>query len=103
VELGVVEVHAAQDEANVEELLPLFLQKVAALGGNAAVIDDVQARFEIFYRPYSDTYMYWCGYRTPCATTRTYPLHEEVMIVTMHGRAFSRGAPRGSADEGGAP
>src|SRR5690349_3489924 len=55
-DVGVVEVHAAQGEATIESLVPLFLQKAAQVGGNAAVIDRVQAQFQVITTPHVETY-----------------------------------------------
>jgi hypothetical protein len=87
-ELGVVEVHASQVEATIETLMPLFVDKVAQLGGNAAVID-VRANFEMVAHPYAETYVYPCGFRSTCIGTHMYATNDEVMVVTMRGRAFS--------------
>jgi hypothetical protein len=94
-ELGLVEVHAANNEATVDTLLPLFVQKVASLGGNAAVVDSVRARFEIYQRPFIETFVYPCGYWT-CTGTRMYATNDEVMTVSMTGRAMLVG-PSGAA------
>jgi hypothetical protein len=86
-DLGVVEVHAAQAEANVETLLPVFAQKVAQLGGNAAVVERVSAAFEMRTHIQMETYSYPCGYYT-CVGTRSYPVYSEVMYPQMAGHAF---------------
>jgi hypothetical protein len=88
IELGVVEAHAFGEEGTVEELLPVIVQKTAQLGGNAVVIDDVRADFRIAMRPQVETFSYPCGWRT-CVSTRIYQAAEEVMIVSMHGRALT--------------
>jgi hypothetical protein len=87
--VGVVEVHAAQNEANVETLLPLFVEKVASVGGDAAVVDDVQARFDLVTRMQVETYTYPCG-NTVCTGTRSYPVTYEVLTLFMKGRAVRR-------------
>ncbi len=98
VDLGVVEVHAYQQEATVEILLPQFVRKVAQIGGNVAVIDSVRARFEMFTHPHIETFYYTCGFGTTCAGTRVYSANEEIMVVSMSGRAFStRTTPGGDA------
>lgn len=86
-ELGVVEAHALGEDGDVETLLPVIVQKAAQLGSNAVVIDDVRAEFRIIDRPQVETFSYPCGWRT-CVSTRVYPASEEIMIVTMHGRAL---------------
>lgn len=97
VEVGVVEVHAAQSEATIETLLPSFVAKVAALGGDAAVVDDVHTRFEIGTRWHTETYVYQCGWRATCVGTRTFPVTEEIMVLSMRGRAMKLGAPSAEA------
>ncbi|MEO7113117.1 MAG: hypothetical protein ABI183_21945 [Polyangiaceae bacterium] len=87
-ELGIVEAHAYGEEGVVENLLPIVAQKTAQLGGNAVVIDSVRADFRIVERPIVESYSYPCGWRT-CVGTRVIPAAEEVMIVTMQGRALS--------------
>jgi hypothetical protein len=91
-DLGIVEVHAAQSEATIDTLLPLFVQKVAQIGGNAAVIETVRARFEIVTHPQIETYTYACGYNATCTGTRTYAVNDEVMVVTIRGHAVRTGA-----------
>jgi hypothetical protein len=95
-DLGVVEVHAYQTEATVEKLLPLFVQKVASLGGNAAVVDNVGADFRMVERLDAESYTYPCGFYT-CVGTRLYPVRDEVMVLSIHGHAalVRSGAERG--------
>ncbi|MEO8798686.1 MAG: hypothetical protein ABI551_12440 [Polyangiaceae bacterium] len=90
-ELGVVEAHAYGEDGDVETLLPVLLQKTAQLGGNGVVIDGVHADFRIVDRPRVETFAYPCGWRT-CVSTRVYSAAEEVMIVSMHGRALFLGS-----------
>jgi hypothetical protein len=92
VDLGVVEVHAAQQEATIDVLLPQFVRKVAQIGGNVAVVDGVRARFELVGRSHVETFYYTCGLGATCAGTRVYAANDEVMIVSMFGRAFSTSA-----------
>ncbi len=89
VDLGVVEVHAAQQEATIDTLLPQFVQKVAQIGGNVAVVDGVRARFELIGRSHVETFYYTCNMGATCAGTRVYAANDEVMIVSVFGRAFS--------------
>ena len=89
VDLGVVEVHAAQQEATVETLMPQFARKVAQIGGNVALIDGVRARFELVGRAHVESFYYPCGRRATCAGSRVYAANDEVMVVSVHGRAFS--------------
>lgn len=89
IDLGVIEVHAAQTEATVDNLLPQFVQKAAQIGGNVAVIDGVRARFEMIGRSHVETFYYTCGSGATCAGTRVYSANDELMVVSMFGRAFS--------------
>jgi hypothetical protein len=89
VDLGVVEVHAAQQEATVETLLPQFVQKVAQIGGNVAVIEGIRARFDLAGRAHVETFYYTCGMGATCAGTRVYSTNDETMVVSMFGRAMT--------------
>jgi hypothetical protein len=89
VDLGVVEVHAAQQEGTVETLIPQFVRKVAEIGGDAAVVDGVRARFELVGRTHVETFYYTCGLGATCAGTRVYAANDELMLVSVFGRAFS--------------
>jgi hypothetical protein len=91
-DLGVVEVHAAQNEATIDTLLPIFVQKVAQIGGNAAVVESVRAHFELVSHPHVETYTYSCGYGATCTGTRVYAVNDEVMVVTIQGHAVRTGA-----------
>ena len=93
VDLGVVEVHGEQQEGTVEELLPLFVRRVAELGGDAAVVDGVRARFEVIPRVQIETSYVVCGRGHPCATKSAYGSTDEVMIVSIVGRAMSTHHP----------
>lgn len=93
VDLGVVEVHAAQQEATVDTLLPAFVKKVAQIGGNVAVIEGVRARFEVVGRNHVETFYYQCGMGATCAGTRVYAANDEIMVVSMIGRAMTTNAP----------
>ena len=86
-EIGVVEAHAYGEDGTVEVLAPVLAQKTAQLGGNAVIIDSVRAEFTIVDQPQVETFAYPCGWRT-CVSTRVYPALEEIMIVTMRGRAL---------------
>ena len=89
VDLGVVEVHASQQEATVDTLLPQFVRKVAEIGGNVAVVDGIRARFELVGRTHIETFYYTCGLGATCAGTRVYAANDEIMVVSVFGRAFS--------------
>ncbi len=89
VDLGLIEVHAAQQEATVETLLPQFVRKVADIGGNVAVIEGVRARFEVVGRTHAETFYYACTMGSACSGTRVYATDDEIMIVTMMGHAMT--------------
>jgi hypothetical protein len=93
IDLGVVEVHAAQQEGTVDTLLPQFVQKVAQIGGNIAVIEGVRARFDLVGRMHVETFYYTCGLGMTCAGQRVYSGNDEVMVVAMFGRAMTSHAP----------
>jgi hypothetical protein len=93
VDLGVVEVHAAQQEATVDTLLPQFVARVAQIGGNVAVIEGIRARFEMMGRTHVETFYYTCGAGFTCAGTRVYAANDEMMIVSIFGRAMTTNAP----------
>lgn len=92
-EVGVVEAHAFGEDGTVETLMPVLAKKAAQIGGNAVIVDSVRAEFTIVDRPQVETFSYPCGWRT-CISTRVYPALEEVMIVTMRGRALSVERPQ---------
>lgn len=94
VDLGVVEVHALQQEATVDNLLPLFLQKVASIGGNVAVIEGTRARFELAGRTQVEQFYYSCNVGRTCSGTRVYSTNDELMILSMFGRAMSTTVPK---------
>ena len=89
VDLGVVEVHASQQEGTIDTLMPQFVRKAAEIGGNVAVVDGVRARFELVGRTHVETFYYTCGLGATCAGTRVYAANDEVMVVSVFGRAFS--------------
>ncbi|MBK8217941.1 MAG: hypothetical protein IPK71_29800 [Myxococcales bacterium] len=89
VDLGVVEVSASQSESTVGTLLPVFVQKVAQIGGNIAKIDTVRARFELVTRTHLETYYYPCGTRVQCAGQRMYTTNDEIVVVSMLGHAYT--------------
>ncbi|MDB4946522.1 MAG: hypothetical protein JWP97_6056 [Labilithrix sp.] len=89
VDLGVVEVHAAQQEATIETLMPQFVARVAQIGGNVAVVDGVRARFEVVGRSQVESFYYTCNMGSTCGGTRVYQANEEVMIVSVFGHAYS--------------
>jgi hypothetical protein len=90
-ELGAVEVRGAEGDSEVGTLLPLLVQKAAEIGGNAVVLDSVDARFDTYITPHIETYMIPCGYRRSCYQTRRFLTSSEVLIVSLRGRAFKQG------------
>lgn len=89
VDLGVVEVHASQQEATVDTLLPQFLQKVAGIGGNIAVIEGMRARFDMAGRTHVEQFYYTCNLGATCSGTRVYSTNDEVMVLSMFGHAMT--------------
>jgi len=102
-DLGVVEVHAAQEEGTVDTLLPQFVRKVAQIGGNVAVIDGMRARFELIGRTHVETYYYTCGLGATCAGTRVYSANDEMMIVSIFGHAYTTLGPQSQPPAPDAP
>ena len=99
VDLGVVEVHAMQQEATVDTLLPMFLQKVASIGGNVAVIEGTRARFELAGRTQVEQFYYACQAGRTCSGTRVYSTNDELMILSMFGRAMSTNVARAAGQD----
>lgn len=89
VDLGVVEAHGALSEGTVDLLLPVFLQKVAQIGGNAAVIDGVRARYYIVPQAMLDSYYYRCRWNGTCATNQVVYTSTENRILFISGHAYS--------------
>jgi len=89
-DLGFVEVHAIAEEGVVENLLPVFAQRVAQLGGNAALVERVSARFQIvnYWQGGYSSYNCWHS-RFRCYGSSAYPVSQEVMFVVMSGRALT--------------
>lgn len=92
-ELGVVEVHGVQEDARVDVLLPQLVRKAAQLGGDALVIDGMRARFDVVGRAHVEQYYYQCGGGGMCGGTRVYDTNQEVVVVTLFGRAYAAHAP----------
>lgn len=92
-DLGVVEVHASNQDATIDTLFPLFVQKVAQLGGDGAVIDGIRAKFDVLPYGHWETYYYPCGY-SMCSGMRYIGARDEVMVVSMYGRAVRLGGAR---------
>lgn len=105
IDLGVVEVHGSPQEALLGQLLPELVRRVAQIGGNIAVVEGVRARFDMVARNQVETFYYTCGLNYTCAGTRVYTINDEVMTVTMFGRAMSNraGGPAPAAAPGAPP
>ena len=86
--IGQVEVHAIQEEANLETLMPVFIQRVAQLGGTGGVIDNVLTGYEWRTEMRMETYSYPCGMRHSCFSSRMMPYTYEVRFLTIQGRAI---------------
>lgn len=102
-ELGIVEVHGAQGEAGVENLLPLFVTRVAELGGDIAAIDTVHAVFDAVTRGQLETFYYTCGGGMPCSGARLTAYPDEVVYVVMRGRALRSASGTASGPTSSAP
>lgn len=89
VDLGVVEVHAAQQEGTIDALVPQFVRKVAQIGGDVAVVEGIRARFELVGRTHVETFYFTCARGATCAGTRLYAANDELMTVSVFGRALS--------------
>ena len=86
--VGVVEVHAVNEEANVERLVPEFMRRVAELGGTGAVIDHVTTTFEVRNEVRAESYAYSCGFRQSCWGTRFVPYSVTIRVLRIDGRAI---------------
>ena len=86
--IGVVEVHAINEEANIEKLMPVFLTRVAQLGGSGGVVDHVLTGYEWRTEMRMESYSYPCGYRGTCMSSRMVPYTYEVRFLTIQGRAL---------------
>jgi len=83
---GAVEVGIAQAAgvgSTVEELIPEFVNQVAALGGNFGLVEQVSTQFET--RTVPQTYTYTCGNST---CTGTNYVTQELATTQVVGRAF---------------
>ena len=85
--VGMVEVHAVNEEANIETLMPVFMQRVAELGGSGGVVDHVDTGYEWRTEMHMETYAYPCG-RTTCYSSHLVPYTYEVRFLTISGRAL---------------
>ena len=92
--IGMVEVHAIQQEANLETLMPVFIHRVALLGGTGGVVDHVLTGYEWRTEMRMESYAFPCGYRMTCYSSHLVPYTYEVRFLTIQGRAI---VPAGSA------
>jgi hypothetical protein len=86
--VGFVEVHAIQDEANLETLMPVFLRRVRELGGSGGVVDHVLTGYEWRTEMRYESFAYPCGYRATCYGSHLVPFTYEVRFLTIQGRAI---------------
>ncbi|MCU0684620.1 MAG: hypothetical protein MUF34_20640 [Polyangiaceae bacterium] len=85
-ELGAVVVRGGHDD-DVRELFPELVRRVQELGGNALVIDNMRARFELV-SPWANA-GYWpaaCG--PACSRGVASPAPLEIMTIELRGRAL---------------
>ncbi len=86
--VGMVEVHAVNDEANFERLIPVFMKRVADIGATGGIIDHVNSWFEMRTEWRTESYAIPCGYRSTCWSTRVVPYTYQVRILSIQGRAL---------------
>ena len=86
--IGMVEVHALNQEANVETLMPVFMKRVADIGGTGGIVDNVHTHYEIRTEYRTESYAVPCGYRSTCWQTRIVPYQYQVRILRIQGRAL---------------
>lgn len=95
-ELGVVEARGVRSDASIEALFPELVRRVQELGGNALVLDQTAARFELVTSWSNYQQMMPCGSRGLCSSWQAVPTTHEEMVVVLRGRAWllpSGGAP----------
>jgi hypothetical protein len=92
IEIGRVEVRGENREGAIDVMFPLFLKKVASLGGDVAVIDDVSAGFYNVTTWRNDVSPQGCvtppGQFAMCTAQNAYPVTIEGMTIFMVGRAL---------------
>jgi hypothetical protein len=77
----------AVGEAGLEDLVETLKRKVAAVGGDWAVIDDVRTKFAVI--TYTESYTYSCGTtQSPRTCSGTRLAQREVATTTIDGHAF---------------
>ncbi|RYE92656.1 MAG: hypothetical protein EOO75_06185 [Myxococcales bacterium] len=94
-ELGIVEASGSHDGVGVDQLYPELIRRVQQLGGNALVLDQMGARFELVTTHTSYQQMMPCGFRGLCSTWQTVPTTTEEMRVVLRGRAWRLPAASG--------
>lgn len=98
--IGMIEVHAVNEEANVERLMPEFVRRVAELGGTGGVIDQVQTHYEMRTEYRTESYAVPCGRGSTCWSTRIVPYTYQIRVLSIQGRALlpaDAPAPPGAA------
>jgi hypothetical protein len=86
--IGMVEVHAVNQEANIETLMPVFMKRVADIGGTGGVVDHVFTHYELRTEYRTESYAIPCGYRSTCWQTRIVPYQYQVRVLSIQGRAL---------------
>ena len=86
--IGMIEVHALNQEANFETLMPVFMKRVADIGGTGGVVDHVNTHYELRTEYRTESYAVPCGYRQTCYQTRIVPYQYQVRILSIQGRAL---------------
>jgi hypothetical protein len=86
--IGMIEVHALNQEANFETLMPVFMKRVADIGGTGGVVDHVNTHYEVRTEYRTESYAVPCGYRSTCYQTRIVPYQYQVRILSIQGRAL---------------
>jgi len=94
-ELGVVEARGVQGDTSIEALFPELVRRAQELGGNALVLDQAGARFELVTTWTNYQQMMPCGSRGLCMSWQPVPTTYEDMSVVLRGRAWllPEGAP----------
>ena len=85
-ELGVIDVRAPSESADLQKLFDELIQRTLDLGGNAVAIDWMGAKIELVSSMMT-TSMMMCG-RVTCVASTMPPPEHEVMTVLLHGRAL---------------
>lgn len=87
-ELGIVEARGVLNDSSVDVLFPELVRRVQELGGNALVLDQTDARFELITTWSSYQQMIPCGSRGFCTSWQSIPTTHEEMVVVLRGRAW---------------